>query len=76
MKFKLNFPLYEMVHVEKMIALDTKFLVHSMQVKNKDFFLFTWYYSLNRGPVIFRITLHMYGHGKWQKVTKGQNFHF
>lgn len=38
MEFKLNFPLYEMVHVEKMIALDTKFLVHSMQVKNKDFF--------------------------------------
>lgn len=79
MEFKLNFQLYVMVHVEKMIALDTRFLVHSMQIKNKEIFFFwlldaiVWTGGLN---VIFRIVFHMYGHGKWQEVTKGQNFHF
>lgn len=75
MEFKLNFQLYMMVHVEKMI--DNRFLVHSMQIKNKIFLwlpdALVWTGGLN---VIFRIILHMYGHGKWQEVTKGQNFHF
>lgn len=66
MEFKLNFQLYVTVHVEKMIALDSRFLVHSMQIKNKEVFFWLPDAVVLTGGlnVIFGIILHRHGHGK------------
>lgn len=54
-----------------------RYQISSSQYANKKKKIFFSGYLKTGGlNVIFRIILHMYEHGKWQEVTKGQNFHF
>lgn len=58
--------------LKRPIFLDIRFLVHSMQIKNRHLFLWlpdtsVWTGGLN---TVFWIILHMHRHGKWWEATK------